>query len=627
LAQGPAWCALESAAMPDKGEKRKTKGKKAPAKKAKVAVTNLTPAEIRRLAKERESVTEDTIEPVNRWWTKYEDGTLAKASEDTRKWTSLEHHGYMFAPAYVPHGIPLIYENEKVVLPPRAEEVANFWIRVIGTDHEKKPQFRRNFWAAFSELIDRSSKIKSLDKCDFSLIKQYFDDKKVAKAARTKEEKDAEKAEIAKQCAPYTHALVNGMRERTGSFRVEPPELFRGRGDHPRTGMLKRRIFPEDLTINVAKDAPVPKASLPGHAWGAVVHHNTVTWLGHYRDSITDETKYFMLGPMSSFKGENDLLKYERARRLKLKIGEIRTTYMKMLKARSVADRQLAAATYLIDRLALRVGGEKSEDEADTVGCCSLRVEHVKCIEDNQVVFDFLGKDSVRYFETKKLDPEVYQAVKSFTVGKVPTAQLFDAVDPGLVNDFFKRFMDDLSAKVFRTYNASITLQTELDKFDASGINTVNMADVLHFYNNANKEVAVLCNHQKDVGKQHGEGVQKMQDRIANLRAERKELQRVLDVWQGKKEAKEDDKASGNEAAQEQKIAAKDVSIYNLTKQMEIKEDNKNVSLGTSKLNYMDPRITVAFCKKRELEIEKVFPATVRGKFPWAMYAKSTYRF
>ena len=33
---------------------------------------------------------------------------------------------------------------------------------------------------------------------------------------------------------------------------------------------------------------------------------------------------------------------------------------------------------WVIDRLALRVGGEKGEDEADTVGCCSLRKEHLR---------------------------------------------------------------------------------------------------------------------------------------------------------------------------------------------------------------------------------------------------------
>jgi len=32
----------------------------------------------------------------------------------------------------------------------------------------------------------------------------------------------------------------------------------------------------------------------------------------------------------------------------------------------------------LIDNLALRVGNEKGEDEADTVGCCSLKVKNVE---------------------------------------------------------------------------------------------------------------------------------------------------------------------------------------------------------------------------------------------------------
>jgi len=37
-----------------------------------------------------------------------------------------------------------------------------------------------------------------------------------------------------------------------------------------------------------------------------------------------------------------------------------------------------AVAVYFIDKLALRAGNEKDSDEtADTVGCCSLRVEHL----------------------------------------------------------------------------------------------------------------------------------------------------------------------------------------------------------------------------------------------------------
>lgn len=55
-------------------------------------------------------------------------------------------------------------------------------------------------------------------------------------------------------------------------------------------------------------------------------------------------------------------------------------------------------------KLALRAGNEKEEGEsADTVGCCSLRVEHITLHEELEgskyvVEFDFLGKDSIRYY-------------------------------------------------------------------------------------------------------------------------------------------------------------------------------------------------------------------------------------
>lgn len=40
--------------------------------------------------------------------------------------------------------------------------------------------------------------------------------------------------------------------------------------------------------------------------------------------------------------------------------------------------------------------------------------------------------------------------------------------------------------------------------------------------------------------------------------------------------------------------------------QIQVKEDLKTVALGTSKINYLDPRITVAWCKRNEVPIEKV---------------------
>lgn len=57
------------------------------------------------------------------------------------------------------------------------------------------------------------------------------------------------------------------------------------------------------------------------------------------------------------------------------------------------------------------------------------------------------------------------------------------------------------------------------------------------------------------------------------------------------------------------------------------KDDNKEVSLGTSKINYMDPRISVAWCKRNEVPIEKVFSRTLREKFNWAMSVPPEWEF
>lgn len=59
--------------------------------------------------------------------------------------------------------------------------------------------------------------------------------------------------------------MLDGHREKIGNFKTEPPGLFRGRGDHPKMGMLKRRVMPEDVTITAAGARPfLSDAGLPG---------------------------------------------------------------------------------------------------------------------------------------------------------------------------------------------------------------------------------------------------------------------------------------------------------------------------------------------------------------------------
>lgn len=68
---------------------------------------------------------------------------------------------------------------------------------------------------------------------------EYFEAEKTKKKAMTAAEKKAAKAAKDALEAPYTACLLDDRKEKVGNFRVEPPGLFRGRGDHPKKGALK----------------------------------------------------------------------------------------------------------------------------------------------------------------------------------------------------------------------------------------------------------------------------------------------------------------------------------------------------------------------------------------------------
>ena len=51
----------------------------------------------------------------------------------------------------------------------------------------------------------------------------------------------------------YGFCTIDGHKEKIGNFRIEPPGLFRGRGDHPKQGRLKKRVEAEEVIINCSK--------------------------------------------------------------------------------------------------------------------------------------------------------------------------------------------------------------------------------------------------------------------------------------------------------------------------------------------------------------------------------------
>ena len=291
-------------------------------------------------------------------------------------------------------------------------------------------------------------------------------------------------------------------------------------------GRVKSRIFPEDITINIGESVEVPPCPMAGHKWGNIVHKHDVTWLCGWKDTITGGSKYVWLSAGSTFKGMSDHAKFEKARKLKGHIGAIRRDYRAGWKAKSKEVRQRSVAMYLIDKLALRVGNEKGEEEADTVGCCSLRVEHVKFLPSYTIEFDFLGKDSIRYLNQVEVEKSVYQNLQLFCRDKDPKDPIFHRLSVTSLNDYLKSLMDGLSAKVFRTYNASFTLNRLLEATPEDG----DLNEKFVFYNQQNKEVAILCNHQRSLPRAHSTQMEKLEKKVEDANEWLRELKRGKSV-------------------------------------------------------------------------------------------------
>ena len=118
--------------------------------------------------------------------------------------------------------------------------------------------------------------------------------------------------------------------------------------------------------------------------------------------------------------------KFDKARELDKHLEKIRCDYTEDLKNKLLSVRRRATATYLIDKLALRAGNKKTGKEADTVGCCSLRCEHINLVPPRTVEFDFLGKNSIRYVNSVEVIEQVFENLKIFMKDKESSEELFD---------------------------------------------------------------------------------------------------------------------------------------------------------------------------------------------------------
>ena len=441
----------------------------------------------------------------------------------------MQHNGVAFPPEYEPRGLALKIKNQLVRLEPLQEEMLMAWAKKIGTPYVDDPVFQENFLSSLREKWNDLFDGVTIGDIDFSELFELAQREKLAnlpeeERKRVSAERKALREDLKEK---FGHARVDDHQVEIGAYLIEPPGIFMGRGAHPLRGRWKPRVYSYEVTLNLDEDAPIPPA--PHGNWADIVHEHDSLWVARWLETLTDKIKYVWLAETSHLRQERERAKYDKAWTLAENLREVRNAIRRGMRDRDEKKRRVATVAYLIDRMAMRVGDEKDEDEADTVGACTLRVEHVN-VGDEKIDFDFLGKDSVRWEKSLLLQDENDRALaenlKEFEQGKGPNEQIFPEINSARVNDFLKSVMPGLSAKVFRTYHATTTVQEYLQ---SNGKLQKDATDAQKEYaaKMANLQAAIKCNHKRTPPKTWAESVEKRAEGVKKLRASKPDLQKL----------------------------------------------------------------------------------------------------
>jgi len=146
--------------------------------------------------------------------------------------------------------------------------------------------------------------------------------------------------------------------------------------------------------------------------------------------------------------------------------------------------------------------------------------------------------------------------------------------------------MPGLSAKVFRTFNASVTLEKELPHEVDENIDT--QAKLL-LYNDANRKVAILCNHQRTAPKSFDVTVDKMQLQLDQLKDQVKELTSMKNaIKKGKTDSIKLKNPDLDEDANDKKAQAHRFTKVPTLEQVEKKIDNWQKKAKTLEMRLRD---------------------------------------
>lgn len=181
--------------------------------------------------------------------------------------------------------------------------------------------------------------------------------------------------------------------------------------------------------------------------------------------------------------------------------------------------------------------------------------------------------------------------------------------------------MPGLTAKVFRTYNASYTMSTLLKELK---VTNTTLQEKIKLYNDCNRKVAILCNHKRTVGASHDAQMEKMTDKIKGLKYQKwRTKQMILDLDPKQKKKKgaewfELDADLTPEWVEEHQALLVEEQRGKITKKFE-KENEKLVAEGEKEMKpkELEERLQAAEQLREKLKKEnKTKKVEAEGKGP-----------
>jgi DNA topoisomerase-1 len=525
---------------------------------------------------------------------------------------SLRHNG-VYVPVYDYKRFNIKILGKKIALSPMSEQMAIAWIRkkqsvLSPPDNVYEKNFKQEFLDKLkqenpelgflddfleSHLIKIDEDILEKDDIDFSEISNYLGIIKQEKLSLSKAEKKEQTAirkEIRmKRKEKYGYAMVDGKKLEIANWTSEPSCLFAGRGNHPRRGKWKEGPKQEDIILNLSPESPQP----PGN-WKDVVWEPEKMYVAKWIDKLTGKIKYVWFSDSAFIKQNREKEKFEKAAKLGKRSKSIEKYIIKNLDAKDDIKRKIATVCWLLLKPNMRVGDEKDPEEADTVGAITLRKEHIRIV-GNIIQFDFLGKDSVRWMKSVKATDSVIRNIKNYAESS--KEYLFEGVDSKKVSRFLSQKMPGLTAKVFRTWRCTKTLEDTLKK---SKVTKDDEIYIKKFHAKiANLKVAEVANHKRKISPKFGERLLKKENKLKELKIKLKEK-----------------KAEGK------KTKSIETRIKKSRLDVELTKRTKEYNLGTSLKSYIDPRVYKKWARSIDFDLDKFYPKSLRKKFSWALEGK-----